>query len=231
MFILIYIEHRNPETQKNTYDVLLQVRNFLLPLSLKVFRHKEKDTPDFSICPKPRAHPPQGHVELAKFNFLLPRQEPNSLTFLKSQPTLPMREVIHIPLSGISIVTSLQWGKTPTPSWVSWYDPKQSDGVVLIMLELWGMWDNPSLPLLSAPLWPGVLTLDWVLSMDQIELNCVLMLNWMLETELFWYLNCILMLTWNVWNRTVLTFKLVTYKKLDCLKWNCFCLHFITYSV
>ena len=29
---------------KNTYDFLVQVRNFLLPLSLKVFRHKERDT-------------------------------------------------------------------------------------------------------------------------------------------------------------------------------------------
>ena len=39
-----------------------------------------------------------------------------------------------------------------------------------------------------------------VLSMGQIELNCVLLLN------------CI------VWNRTVLTFKLCTYAKLNCLK-------------
>ena len=46
---------------KNTYNFLVQVRNFLLPLSLKVFRHKERDTPDFSICPKPRAHLSQGH--------------------------------------------------------------------------------------------------------------------------------------------------------------------------
>ena len=29
---------------KNTYDFLVHVRNFLLPLSLKVFRHKERDT-------------------------------------------------------------------------------------------------------------------------------------------------------------------------------------------
>ena len=29
---------------KNTYDFLVQVRNFLLPLSLKVFRHKKRDT-------------------------------------------------------------------------------------------------------------------------------------------------------------------------------------------
>ena len=57
---------------KNTCDFLVQVRNFLLPLSLKVSRHKERDTPDFSICLKPRGHPPQGLGEQAKVN-LLPR--------------------------------------------------------------------------------------------------------------------------------------------------------------
>ena len=37
------IEHRNPETRKTLDDFLVQVRNFLLPLSLKVFRHKERE--------------------------------------------------------------------------------------------------------------------------------------------------------------------------------------------
>ena len=32
------------------------------------------------------------------------------------------------------------------PQWVSWYDAKQSDGEVPVMLELWGMWSTPSLP-------------------------------------------------------------------------------------
>ena len=45
------------------------------------------------------------------------------------------------------------------------------------MLGLWGMQITPSLPLLPGPLWPGMVALDWVLSMGQIELNCVLMLN------------------------------------------------------
>ena len=53
--IYIYIEHRNLETRKNTYDFLVQVRNFLLPLSSKVLRHKERDTHSFYsgffICP------------------------------------------------------------------------------------------------------------------------------------------------------------------------------------
>ena len=60
MFIT-YI-HRTQESRntKNTYDFLVQVRNFLLPLSLKVLRHKERDThsfySDFSIWPPPPQH-------------------------------------------------------------------------------------------------------------------------------------------------------------------------------
>ena len=40
------------------------------------------------------------------------------------------------------------------------------------MLELWGMRSNPSLQLLPGPLWPRVVA-PKVLSMGQIELNCV----------------------------------------------------------
>ena len=36
-------------------------------------------------------------------------------------------------------------------------------------------------------------------------------------------LRCVLMLNWITWNRTVLTLKLCTYAKVNCLKWNCFC--------
>ena len=46
------------------------------------------------------------------------------------------------------------------------------------MLELWGMWSNPSLPLLPGPLWLRVVALDRILCMGQIELNCIHMLNW-----------------------------------------------------
>ena len=72
---------------------------------------------------------------------------------------------------------------------VSWiYDTKQSDVEVLVMLVLWWMQGILSLPLLPGSLWPRLVAPDRVLSMSQIELNCVLMLNWI------------------VWNRTVLTF-------------------------
>ena len=71
----------------------------------------------------------------------------------------------------------LCWGLRPHPNEHPRYDIKQSDGVVPVMLELWGMWHSSSLPLLPGPLCPGVVALGRVQSMDQIELNCVLMHN------------------------------------------------------
>ena len=41
-----------------------------------------------------------------------------------------------------------------------------------------GMLSTPSLPSLTGLLCPGVVALDMILSIDQIELNCVIMLNW-----------------------------------------------------
>ena len=57
------------------------------------------------------------------------------------------------------------------------YDTKQSDGETPVMLELWGMGSTPSLQLLLGQLWPGVVAPNSVLSVGQIELNCVHMLN------------------------------------------------------
>ena len=51
------------------------------------------------------------------------------------------------------------------------------------------MWSTLSLPSLPGPLCPGVVAPNRVLSMGQIELNCVLILNWV------------------VWNRTVYMYK------------------------
>ena len=91
-------------------------------------------------------------------------------------------------------------------SWAG-YDTKQSDGEVPVMLELWGMWSTSSLSSLWGPLWPGVVAPDRAISKDQIELNCILMLNWIVwngtvfdietilcynelfEIELFWHLT------------------------------------------
>ena len=46
------------------------------------------------------------------------------------------------------------------------------------MLVFWRMRSTPSLPSLPGPLWPWVVAHDKALSMGQIELSCVLMLNW-----------------------------------------------------
>ena len=62
------------------------------------------------------------------------------------------------------------------------------------MLEHWGMLSTPLLPSLPSPLWPGVVAPVRVLSIDQTELNCVLMLNCILDIQLFRHLNCELML-------------------------------------
>ena len=69
------------------------------------------------------------------------------------------------------------------------YDTKQSDSEVSVILELWGMQNTPSLPSLPGPLWPGVVASDRVPSIGQIELNRVLILNWI------------------VWNKTVYLYK------------------------
>ena len=81
-------------------------------------------------------------------------------------------------------------GEHPPANECPGYDSKQSDGEAPVMLELWGIWSTPLLLLLPGPLWPAVVAPDSVLSMGQIELNCVLTLNWV------------------AWNRTVLTLKL-----------------------
>ena len=67
---------------------------------------------------------------------------------------------------------------TPTTNECPGYDTKQSDGEVLVMLELWGMRSIPLLPSLPDPFWHEVVAPDRVLSFGQIEWNCVLMLNW-----------------------------------------------------
>ena len=61
------------------------------------------------------------------------------------------------------------------------------------------MWNTLSLSSLPGPLSSGMVASDRVLSMGQIEQNCILMQN-----------------------RIVLTFKLHIYAKLNSLKWNRF---------
>ena len=68
------------------------------------------------------------------------------------------------------------------------YDIKQSDGEAPVLVELWGMQNTPSLPKLQSRLLAGVVTLEKVLSMVQMELFDI-----------------------NLW-------KQMTYDKLNCLK-------------
>ena len=84
------------------------------------------------------------------------------------------------------------------------YHTKPSEGEAPVMLDFGGMQSTHLLPLLSSPLWPGVVASDRVLSIGQIELNCVLCKTELFEIELFWHLSCVLMLSW-----TVLSFKCV----------------------
>ena len=65
------------------------------------------------------------------------------------------------------------------------YDSKQSDGEASVMMELWGIRSTSSLPLHPGPLWLGVVAPDRVLSMGQIVLIYVFILDWI------------------AWNRTV----------------------------
>ena len=62
-----------------------------------------------------------------------------------------------------TLTGSLQRGKTH-PNECPGYDTEQSDGVVPVLLEFWGMWSTPSLPLLTGLLWPEVVAPDRVLS-------------------------------------------------------------------
>ena len=68
------------------------------------------------------------------------------------------------------------------------YVTKQFDGYVPVMQDLWGMRSTPPLPSLPGPFCPGVVAPDRALSLGQIELNCVIMQNWI------------------VWKRTIFVF-------------------------
>ena len=80
------------------------------------------------------------------------------------------------------------------------YDIKQSDGIVSIMPEFWETQSTPLLSSLPGRLRPEVVALDRALSTGQTELNCLLLLNW-------------IVFEWNV-----LTIKQRTYTELNYLK-------------
>ena len=63
-----------------------------------------------------------------------------------------------------------------------------------LMLGLWGMRSTPLLPLLPGPPWPEMVASDSALSIGLIELNWILMLNWIVWIRTVW-------LNWIFWNR------------------------------
>ena len=69
-----------------------------------------------------------------------------------------------------------KWVRLPNECPVN--DTKQSDGQVPVMLEIRGMRSTPLLPSPPGPLLPGVVAPDRVLSIYQIELNYLFLLNW-----------------------------------------------------
>ena len=67
--------------------------------------------------------------------------------------------------------------RKPPPNECPSYDSKQSDSEVPTMLQLWRMYNAPSLSSLPGQLLLGVVAPDRIQSMGEIELNCELMLN------------------------------------------------------
>ena len=57
------------------------------------------------------------------------------------------------------------------------YDTKKSDGLAPVMLQLWEKRRTPLLTLLAGPHRPGVVALNKVLYIGQIELNYARTLN------------------------------------------------------
>ena len=75
-----YIECPNLEIRKTRNDFSVQVRNFLLPLSLKVFRHKEREAQSFySAPPHLVRHLPKASASKRKSTLLVS----TLLTFFK----------------------------------------------------------------------------------------------------------------------------------------------------
>ena len=97
--------------QKNTYDFFVQVRNFLLPLSLKVFRHKERDT----IFLYWLFHLPQTTCTPVAHKFVWSQSHLTDLSQISAHASVAWRHSHpwSYPLFGIFIVTSLNDTSAP----------------------------------------------------------------------------------------------------------------------
>ena len=125
-------------------------------------------------------------------------QQRNSTTRLENFTAINKKDMIFIcPFVLGCIIHRLHLCRGVRPSnECPGYCTKQSDWWDFSNAAAVGNAKIPSLPTLPGPLWPRVATSGRVLSMGQIELNCVITLNWV------------------VWCKTVLTFNCVWIKKL-----------------
>ena len=80
------------------------------------------------------------------------------------------------------------------------------------------MWSSSLFPSLSGPLWPGVVAPDKVLCMGQIELNCVLMLNWITLNRTVFNIETILTFNY-VWTKTILILNRIVWIRTVRLNW------------
>ena len=119
------IEHRNPKTRKTRNDFLVQVRNFLLPLSLKVFRHKERGTIFlwwlFHLSPITCGGPatrPLAWLWRATESQPSSSEPGTQLNWLFQNPLnppcmLPVHDVIHVPKSYLAFLFWHLWMTHP----------------------------------------------------------------------------------------------------------------------
>ena len=137
-----------------------------LPLFALLVTHKEKNVslacwsiwkrsnsrqpvfrPEVTLAPSTRKQP----VREAKFNL-------KNYTGWNASSYIYMR---HCPIGSDCRIHRLLLcrGVNPPPTSVL-YVTKQSDCEVPVILELWGMWSTPLLPLSPSLLWPGVVALE-----------------------------------------------------------------------
>ena len=113
-------------------------------------------------------------------------------TYLKKKPPVILRLLFAQSVEAVeSHRLYLCRGVRPPSDECPAYDAKQSNGTVPVILELWRIRSAPSLPSLPGPLWSGVVVPDRSLSIGQIGLNYVLMLNRTAWNRTVWHWNCL----------------------------------------
>ena len=108
------IERRNPETRKTVTTSLFRYETFYYLWVKRLFDIR-RDIPsfytDFSICPKPRAtpatRPPAWLRWASECHPSSSEQGTQLIQLFKSTPTLPVRDVTHVP--GLSSIWDSYW--------------------------------------------------------------------------------------------------------------------------